>query len=253
MEILRFPTEEAWIEAARTAFRTAAAAAKLRGSDTLRLCLAGGRTPEPVYRALARIPLRDVRVELWLGDEREVDPASPDRNGGLVLRAFRDCAWDPAPVFLLWPGGPGTEACRAVEARLAGLAEPIFDLSFLGIGEDGHTAGIFPGGPEAVETSRLAVPSRAPSEPRARMTLSPRALASTRTLLYLLRGPAKLGLAERLAAGPVPDGRAAVEYPPDGPRSGGASGTPRVLLPAELVAQRARAVGADVILSYCAT
>jgi 6-phosphogluconolactonase len=230
VEILRFPDEEAWIEAALTAFRSAAEAAGTRGSETLRLCLAGGRTPEPVYRALARIPLRGLRVELWLGDEREVDSASPDRNGSLVLRAFRNCSWDPAPDFLLWPEGPAEEACRAVEARLRALDEPCFDLSFLGVGEDGHTAGIFPGGPEAGETERLAVPSRAPAEPRARMTLSPRALASTRMLFYLLRGPAKRGLAERLAAG-----------------------MPRDLPPAELVARRARAAGAAVILSYCET
>lgn len=253
MEILRYRTEDEWIEAARTAFRGAASAAECRGSDTLRLCLAGGRTPEPVYRALARIPLRGQRVELWLGDERQVDAGSPDRNGGLILRAFRDCLWDPAPDFLLWPEGPAAEACGAVEARLAGLDEPFFDLSFLGVGEDGHTAGIFPGGPEAEEETRLAVPSRAPAEPRARMTLSPRALASTRKLLYLLRGPAKLGLAERLSAGPGPDGSAAADSQSKRPRSDGPPGTSRTLLPAELVARRARNAGADVILAYCET
>lgn len=253
MEVLRFRNEGEWIEAVRRAFREAADAARARGSPSLRLCLAGGRTPEPAYRALARTPLRDLRVELWLGDEREVDPASPDRNGGLVLRAFRDCAWVPAPSFLLWPAGSAAKACVAVEARLGGLEEPYFDLSLLGVGEDGHTAGIFPGGPEAEEPERLAVPSRAPSEPRSRMTLTPRALASTRELRYLLRGPAKLGLADRLASGPGPDGSAAADSRSKGPRPGGPSWTPGSLLPAELVARRARAAGAGTALFYCET
>lgn len=250
MDILRFRTEAEWIEACLHAFREAARAAREAG--ILRLCLAGGRTPEPVYRALASVPLRNLRVELWLGDERQVDGGSPDRNGGLILRSFRDCLWDPVPDFLLWPEDPAAEACGAMEARLAGLDEPFFDLSLLGVGQDGHTAGIFPGGPEAEEATRLAVPSRAPAEPRTRMTLSPRALASTRKLLYLLRGPAKLGLAERLAAGPGPDGSAA-DFRSKGPRPGGSSGTSRTLLPAELVAGWARAAGAETALFYCET
>ncbi len=237
MEILRFPAENGWLDAARRDFLEAVRSAEARGSRTLRLCLAGGRTPGPVYRALARTPLRGLRVELWLGDEREVDPGSPDRNGGLVVRAFRDCVWDPAPDLVPWPDGPAPGACRSMEARLAALGEPYFDLSFLGAGEDGHTAGVFPGGPELEETLRRAVPSEAPAEPRARMTLTPRALASTRELRFLLRGTAKLALARRLAGN--------TSFPA-GPAPGTAS-----LLPVEAVARLARAAGAGVSLLYC--
>lgn len=235
MDVLRFRTESEWIEAALRAFRHAARAA--RDAGVLRLCLAGGRTPESVYRALAGVPLRGLRVELWPGDEREVDPDSPDRNGGLVLRTFRECGWDPPPVVRLWPAAPAAEACREMEARLRNLPEPFFGLSFLGVGEDGHTAGVFPGGRELREVERLALPSRAPSEPRSRMTLSPRALASTRGLRFLLRGPAKLATAERLARD-LPEG------------TEGAAGD---LAPAELVALRTRAAGAEVSLLYCET
>ena len=237
MEILRFPTEGGWIDAARRAFLEALRAAEARGSRTLRLCLAGGRTPEPVYRALARLPLTGLRVELWLGDEREVDPGSPDRNGGLLVRAFRDCRWNPAPDLVPWPDGPAPDACRSMEARLASLAEPFFDLSFLGSGEDGHTAGVFPGGPELEETLRRAVPSTAPAEPRARMTLTPRTLASTRELRFLLRGTVKLALACRLAGDPA-------SVPGPVPGSAG-------LLPVEVVVRLARAAGAGVSLLYC--
>lgn len=246
MDLLRFRTETEWVQAARTAFLEAAAAAAARGSSALRLCLAGGRTPETVYRALAQSPLRDIRVQLWLGDERDVPPGSPDRNGNLILRAFENPVWNPEPEFLLWPADPADAACRLIEARLAALEEPFFDLSFLGIGEDGHTAGIFPGGPEAEETSRLAVPSRAPAEPRARMTLTPRALASTRGLCFLLRGPAKLGLAERIGKIPVP-GASDQSQPLLGEGGG------REPVPAELVARRVRASGASVALLYCET
>lgn len=257
MELFRFRTEEEWVEAARGIFRAAAVEAEARGSAVLRLCLAGGQTPEPVYRALARIPLRGLRVELWLGDERDVLPDSPDRNGNLILRAFRDRDWDPEPDFMLWPEGPAAEACRSMETRLAALVQPFFDLSFLGVGEDGHTAGIFPGGPELEESARLAVPSRAPAEPRARMTLTFPALASTRRLWFLLRGPSKLGLAELLSeprgeGGPFRDGDGCSQIggPSRDDRPGAGARAP---VPAELLARRVGDSGGAAALLYCET
>ena len=233
MEIRRYRRETDWIEAVRRDLEAAARDASSNGRGILRLCLAGGRTPEPVYRGLAALPLLGPKLELWLGDEREVESGSPDRNGALLLRAFRGSAWDPVPEFVTWPEGPAGEACRAYETLLRGLPEPFFDLSLLGIGEDGHTAGVFPGGRIPGEASLLAVPSTAPAEPRARMTLTPRALASTRELRFLLRGPEKRLLAERLAVDTGTD-------------SAG-------LLPSEIVARLARERGARVRVLYCET
>lgn len=227
MRVFRFLREAEWIEAGRECLRRAATA---RGPGPLRICLAGGRTPEPLYRGLAALALDGVEIELWLGDERQADPDSPDRNGNLILRAFSSCAWNPKPRFRAWPDGTAATAARAYEALLEAVEAPVFDLSLLGIGADGHTAGLFPGDPALREASRLAVPSTAPAEPRRRMTLTPSALASTRTLRYLLRGPEKRALAERIEAG-SPPGRDAY--------------------PAEVVAALAEARGAEVAILYC--
>ncbi|MBN1243814.1 MAG: 6-phosphogluconolactonase [Spirochaetales bacterium] len=205
MTLVRLSGERAWIEAVTADFLDACAAIPAR--RPLEAALSGGSTPEPVYRALAALPVRRP-VRLRPGDERLVAPDSPDRNGAMIARAFADAAWNPAPEFRPWPEGFDGAAVAAafaatLEAELprdaAGL--PRFDLCWLGMGPDGHVAGLFPGDAGLSVADRSACPATAPAEPRWRVTLSLPAILASERIRLLVRGADKLALLKRVASG----------------------------------------------------
>ena len=205
MLVRTFASEISCIEAALIEFREAVERARAEGRDSLALCLAGGSTPESVYRAMAAAPIGGLDVDLWLGDERVVSVADPARNGSMISRAFSSCAWEPSPRLRLWPEAETPDeairACFRYEAELrASLGPaPSFDLALLGLGSDGHTASIFPGAPGA-ERGRLATLTRSPLPPYPRMTLTLGALGGARRRLFLVRGSDKLPALRRLEA-----------------------------------------------------
>jgi 6-phosphogluconolactonase len=206
MVIRRLGSEAEWIGAAVAELGEAVGRALAEGRRALALCLAGGATPEPVYRAMAALPLRGFEVDLWLGDERAVPEDDPARNGLMVARAFADCEWQPAPRLRPWPptgGGAGlAAAAREYAAELVDSLgpAPAFDLAILGLGADGHAASLFPGSAALSEGELLAVATRAPVAPLDRLTLTYRALGASRSILFLVRGPGKLEALGRLEA-----------------------------------------------------
>ncbi|MGO8694420.1 MAG: 6-phosphogluconolactonase [Rectinemataceae bacterium] len=223
MRLIVFDEEAAWaaavveemdslIEEALAERRTG-----IMGRPRLRLCLAGGSTPEPVYRALARRPFSEVELELWPGDERHVAADDPARNGRMIELAFKDAAWKPGPRFMLWPrlpldissapaaGDPLAVADRLCTEHEATLRfemgeDPFFDLALLGLGSDGHTASLFPGQSILAEKKRLCAASIAPLEPRIRLSFTYPLLARTRRIRFLARGAGKAQIVIRLAS-----------------------------------------------------
>ncbi len=204
----------------------AAASAAVAARGRFTLALAGGRTPEPLYARLAAdARMRDVWpvTALYFGDERCVPPSDPESNyrmvdaallarvPGLAARARRiegertaaDAAtrYDGVLRDAFPDGGPA--------------AGPTFDLVLLGMGADGHTASLFPGGPALDERTRWAVAADAPAvmATRARVTLTLPVLTSARDVVFLCAGADKravltavLGEAER-ADSPYPAAR----------------------------------------------
>lgn len=208
MLIRRFDNEGAWIEAALDALRDAIEDARARapekGRARLALCLAGGNTPEPVYRAMAALDIGNLSAELWLGDERLVWAGDPARNGLMVERAFSRCAWRPAPRIRQWPferpgERPDAEIAASYAAELVESLGPAlrFDLAILGLGADGHTASLFPGRPAP---TGLAAPATSPLPPRDRLTLTFEALSAARKRIFLVRGGDKAEAIGRLEA-----------------------------------------------------
>ncbi|MDP3177200.1 MAG: 6-phosphogluconolactonase [Spirochaetaceae bacterium] len=199
-----------WTSSFLAAFRSAVLSARSDcsgrsgrgGSKPIRLCLAGGTTPWPLYRALSSAEDPGEAMELWPSDERAVSADDPRRNGLNIADAFAGCAWSRRPLLRPWPEGAGEGPCAAYEKELrAELGEgPFFDLAVLGVGGDGHTASLFPGDAALLERRRLTAPATAPSPPRERLTLTYPALASSRSTLFVVRGPEKRELALRLAA-----------------------------------------------------
>jgi 6-phosphogluconolactonase len=179
---------------------------------SLHLCLAGGATPKPIYEALVRDPrsveISDARsIHLWVGDEREAEPGSGFRNSEMIAAAFK---YSPTAFVLhQWPPGRRALAARTYEEELSTFAservranQPIFDLTILGMGEDGHTAGLFslddfqsPADSlkrATILPNSLVMLTEAPQEPKSRMTLAPEILRSSRRILVLMQGLTKV-------------------------------------------------------------
>jgi len=167
--------------------------------------LSGGRTPAALFGALARLELDWSRVHFFMADERLVPQSSPSSNYGqaraLLFSRIRIPAANLHPPRLKRPA----QAAAAYEKEIKELAGPAgaLDLVFLGLGEDGHTASLFPGAPELCERKKLVVPAKAPPgvKPAARLTLTFKALNAAGAAVLLAAGPAKKSLFARTVAG----------------------------------------------------
>ena len=169
------------------------------------LALAGGTTPGAAYR----LPeLEDwSAVQLWFGDERCVGPEDPDSNYGMARRTLLDHA--AGAVVHRIAGELGAEAAASAYERelRATLATPdgeppVLDVVLLGIGEDGHTASLFPGNPalQVVGVACVGV-HEAPKPPPDRVSLTLEALRAARSCVLLASGAAKAPALARVLAG----------------------------------------------------
>jgi len=154
-----------------------------------RLVLAGGQTPLAVYARLATARADWPRWHWYFGDERCLPTGDASRNDSAVRYVWLDhIAAPPANIHTI-PAELGAQAAaRQYAALLAGLGE--FDLVLLGLGEDGHTASLFPGRPLAARAEVLAVHD-APKPPSERVTLSAARLSRARQVLFLVTGADK--------------------------------------------------------------
>ncbi len=170
------------------------------------LVLAGGSTPRRIYRALAQSAPDWANWHVWFGDERCLPPHDPERNSRMAADAWLDQV--PIPPVQIHPIpaelGP-VAAANGYAQVLAGLGD--FDLVLLGLGEDGHTASLFPGhewGTEATAPAVLAV-FDAPKPPAERVSLSARRLAAARQVLFIVSGTGKQpAVAEWRAGAAIP-------------------------------------------------
>jgi 6-phosphogluconolactonase len=195
----------------------------LERRGTAHLALAGGSTPRRAYELLADLLPDWSAVELWYGDERCVDPQDPESNHQLVLQSLLARISGAAPREHRILGELGAEAAArayAEELRTAvptveepesshvesSHGIPVLDLALLGIGEDGHTASLFPGHPEVRDSSgALCLPVHdAPKPPPDRVTLTLPVLRAARRCLLLVTGAGKADALATVLAGPDP-------------------------------------------------
>ncbi len=185
------------LRAAEAAVRTINESVQSNGSFSL--ALAGGNTPRTLYRLLSsqfrdRIPW--TKVQVFWGDERYVPLDDPRSNYRMARESLLDAVPCPAenvhpmPTELRDPD----VAARDYEKTLRGYFSkdwPRFDLVLLGIGEEGHTASLFPGSPALEETRRGVVAVKAPVEPPQRLTLTLPALTHAANVYFLVSGSNK--------------------------------------------------------------
>jgi 6-phosphogluconolactonase len=169
--------------------------ATLSSRGTAHLALAGGTTPAGAYAQLR--PAGWDGVELWFGDERCVAPADPESNYRMVAQTLLRHA--TGAVVHRIEGELGAERAAAAYDTLLrervpsdGNSLPVLDIVLLGIGEDGHTASLFPHNP-ALEARGLAcVPVHdAPKPPPDRVSLSLEVLRLARATILLASGSGK--------------------------------------------------------------
>jgi 6-phosphogluconolactonase len=210
-------------EAAAQAMASAAEAA-VRERGTSLLVLSGGETPRGVYRRLATPPWRDridwAHVHLLFGDERIVPPDHPLSNYGMVQAELLSRVPIPAGNIHRIRGELNPdEAVRSYEDEVTGLlasAAGRFDFALLGVGEDGHTASLFPGKSTLVSPSRPIVSVPGPKAWRVSMTAP--LLNGAREIVFLVAGERKASIVRRILElnEPTPDLPASLIRPSDG-------------------------------------
>ncbi|MDX9723205.1 MAG: 6-phosphogluconolactonase [Myxococcota bacterium] len=161
-----------------------------------RFAVAGGKSPETLYRELARIPTVDwSKVEVFLGDERFVPLQHPESNAGMLQRSLlAELPRAPRVHF------PETDLPidQAAQAYAALLDEAPLDLVLLGMGDDGHLASLFPRGLGFAPGSPSYLPTLAPSGIQQRLSLSLDAINRASTVLLFVLGAKKASTLARL-------------------------------------------------------
>jgi 6-phosphogluconolactonase len=181
-------------------------------SDVFRMALSGGSTPKLLYHELASPDYRDRiewrRLELFWGDERFV-PHTDERSN---YRMVREALLAHAPVLIdhvhpIVTEGDADSAARRYEALLHAVygsevlspERPLFDLVLLGMGDNGHTASLFPGAASLDERTRWVLAVNGPAEPR--ITLTYPAIDSSRAIAFLITGADKADVVRRVYEG----------------------------------------------------
>lgn len=204
----RFPTMAELAQAlAADVAQTLARAIDARGGASL--IVSGGKTPVKFFEQIRAQPIEWRRVCIALADERWVDPSDPGSNEKMVREVLLKDRAAQARFAGLKNAAPSPDL-GAVSAweTFARIPRP-FDVTLLGMGDDGHTASLFPGSPNlsialAASAAAGCVGMWSPSAPHPRLSLNLSALLDSRRILILIEGEGKLSTYEAAGgAGPA--------------------------------------------------
>jgi len=171
------------------------------------VCLTGGSMGSAVLKAIADSPARGTvdwsAITFWWGDERYLPIGDPERNDTQSRDALLDLLdLDPAQVKSLPAPGDQPDIQQAADAYAAQLAEaapegalaPRFDITFLGVGEDGHIASLFPDHAGILDTEHVVIPETdSPKPPPERLSLTLPIINASERVWMVLAGPDKAG------------------------------------------------------------
>lgn len=182
---------------------TGAAEKAIAARGVFRIALSGGNTPRPVYEAVAGLDLPWDQWEITFGDERCVPPDSDQSNFRMAKLSWFDPARVPASRILRMEGevDPVT-AAEKYEKELLDRASPYrHDLILLGMGDDGHTASLFPGTEALRVTDRLVVANYVPKFSTHRLTFTYPLLNAARHVCFLVSSAGKEAVLKEVLAG----------------------------------------------------
>lgn len=188
-------------------------------NGVVRIAISGGSTPRQTFELLANPAEKYVsampwdRIELYWVDERMVPPDNKDSNYNMARKALLDrVPLKPERIFRIEGELEPEEAAARYESairnhlRLEGAQGPRFDLLSLGMGDDGHTASLFPHTDAINDMIRIAVANHVPQKDTWRVTLTWPVINQARDVFFLIAGSDKAGPLREMLLG---------EYNPD--------------------------------------
>ncbi len=212
-EVWIYPDAEALAQAAASLFQEITESA-VQARNLAYIALSGGSTPLLMSQILAEPPYRETvpwsNIEFFWGDERWAPPESNESNYGTAQRTLLSkVSVDPSRVNPV-----NTDAADpALAASMYGAqlkmvfgavtALPRFDLVLLGMGDDGHTASLFPGTPAIHEADELVVANYVPKFDTTRITMTPPVLNAASDIVFLIAGTGKAETLASVLTGPT--------------------------------------------------
>lgn len=170
--------------------------------DRCRIALSGGSTPAKAYALLGQEHLPWERVDVVLGDERWVATDDESSNARMLRNTLFDggpgasASFHAVPTVELSDADASAAAFADLVSRICPGEPPVFDLMLLGLGDDGHTASLFPGTEAPGVTDRWATVGRGKGLDR--ITLTAPVLSAARQVIFLVGGSAKQEALRRL-------------------------------------------------------
>ena len=180
-------------EVAKTACQIIVSTAKkaIEKQGEFKIVLAGGTTPKQVYSLLSKENCDWQKWQLYLGDERCYPADHPDRNSQMIEQTFLSKVSIPKENIHFISAEKGAKEAANIYNKLIKNSVP-FDLVLLGMGEDGHTASLFPkNSKQDLNDEYVSAVLNAPKAPPERVTLTSKALSSTACLLIMVTGTSK--------------------------------------------------------------
>jgi len=178
----------------------------VRANGRFLIALSGGTTPETLYRALTSPAFVNrfdwSRTTFFFSDERCVPPDDPQSNYALASKAlFTPLNITPAQVYRMAGESADPQAAAHEYEQQLRLAtktspstQPHLDLILLGLGEDGHTASLFPGSPALRDDQSLIAVTQSPKDPPIRLTMTLGVINWASVILFLVAGAGKAGV-----------------------------------------------------------
>ena len=173
----------------------------LNTSPRCRIALPGGRTPASCLKLLAKSNLQWDKVDWFLGDERCLPIGDEERNDVMIHKSLFSYASDKAENFHPMKAELGAEKAASDYAKIIDSFDA-FDIVILGMGEDGHTASLFPGNNALNDSSHSVVAVHdAPKPPQDRVSLSLKTLSEAKLRIILAAGSDKKTAIDKVKSG----------------------------------------------------
>lgn len=182
-----------------------------------RIALSGGSTPKLLFSVLGERFLHSVPwkfVHFFWGDERCVPPDNPESNFGMTKRIFLEKIKIPQANIhrIMGEKEPAEEAVRYSKEIKGFTSErgglPVFDLIILGLGEDGHTASIFPGNNKLLNSEKICDIAIHPLSFQKRITITGNVINNAENVIFLVTGANKAKVVSEIIESP-----GTVDYP----------------------------------------
>lgn len=204
-DIRIYRDSQAWAEAAAE-FVLEVGKEAVRTNGRFLIALSGGATPETLYRALTSPAFADrfdwSRTTFFFSDERCVPPDDPRSNYALAKKIlFTPLNIMPSQVYRMAGESSDPQAAAfeyeqqlRLATKTSSSAQPSLDLVLLGLGEDGHTASLFPGASILRDRQRVIAATQSPKDPPNRLTMTLAAINRASVILFLVTGSGKGGV-----------------------------------------------------------